>query len=517
MKRSIGFLLCAALSALDGPVVTESGAVTGTGSGVTVYRGIPFAAAPAGDLRWQPPQKPAPWTGPRAASDWGPVCPQMAGPLRGSGKVSEDCLNLNIWTPAKSPSEKLPVLFWIHGGGFYGGTGGTPLYDGEALAKRGVVVVTINYRLGTLGFLSHPELSAGSPRRTSGNQGLLDQIRALEWVRDNIRKFGGDSRNVTIFGESAGGASVCWLMVSPLAKGLFHKAIAQSAAFVDGAIGHATRSTDGLGPIQDAGLKLGPLAALRAKPFDAFVDNGAAVTDGLFTIEAKVGRPVVDGWSVPEHPADAFRAGRFHRVPLLIGTNADEGSLFTLNTRVRTVAQYKEFFEKNFGGMAPRVLSTFPAASDREVRAAFSRYIDDSTFQACARLVARSVSAKQRKTFVYHFTRVMPSGPGKTLGLGAYHSSEIAYVFANLDKAGLTGPPPKPEPRDVSLSESMADAWVRFAKTGDPNGAGLPLWPRYEAKSETYLEFGDETKTGAKLRARTLDFVDEINVLLRKR
>lgn len=518
--RSALFLLPLILAASDVSVKTSGGIVAGSvsakNSGIAAFKGIPYAAPPVGPLRFALPQPAPAWSGTRDATKFGPVCPQPAGPLRGSGEVSEDCLNLNVWTPASNRGAKLPVMFWIHGGGFFGGTGAT--YDGEALARKGVVVVTINYRLGPLGFLSHPELSAESPRKTSGNQGLHDQILALAWVRNNIAKFGGDPRNVTIFGESAGAASVCWLMTSPLAKGLFHKAISQSAAFVDTAIGHATRSSDGFGPVQETGAKLGPLAELRQKPFAAFVDNAAgSSTDHLFTIEAKIGRPVVDGWLMPEHPADLFRAGQFHNVPLIIGSNADEGSLFTMTSRIRTAAQYRDFLEKNYTGIAQRILSTYPAEEDKDVRAALSTYISDSSFQVTSRLVARASSTKQKKTFQYFFTRVAPKGLGKTMGLGAYHSAEISYAFDNLEGNALTGPQPKPEPWDATLAKMMSEAWVRFARTGNPNGGALTPWPAFEPKSEAYLEFGDEIRQGAKLRPRQLDFIEELTVLLRKR
>ncbi|MBX9600534.1 MAG: carboxylesterase family protein [Bryobacteraceae bacterium] len=518
--RSALLLLPLILAASDRPVKTTGGLVSGAmapgGSGVVVFKGIPYAAAPAGPLRFALPRPAQPWSGTRDASRFGPVCPQPPGPLRGAGEVSEDCLNLNVWTPAPNRGAKLPVMFWIHGGGFFGGTGST--YDGEALARKGVVVVTINYRLGPLGFLSHPELTAESPRRTSGNQGLHDQILALAWVRDNIAAFGGNPRNVTIFGESAGAASVCWLMTSPLAKGLFHKAISQSAAFVDTAIGHATRSADGFGPVQDTGAKLGSLAELRRKPFSDFVDNSAgANTDHLFTIEAKIGRPVVDGWLMPEHPADLFRAGQFHKVPLVIGSNADEGSLFAMTSKIRTAAQYSEFLEKNYTGIAQRILSTYPAPADKDVAGAMSAYINDSSFQVTSRLVARASSTRQKKTFQYFFTRVAPKGLGKTMRLGAYHSAEIPYAFDSLEGNGLMGPQPKPEPWDSTLAKMMSEAWVRFARTGDPNGGALPRWPAFDARKEAYLEFGDEIKEGARVRPRQLDFIEELTVLLRKR
>ena len=373
-------------------------AATGTGDvrgriekGIRVFRGIPYAAPAGGDHRWREPQPVVPWDGVRDCAEFGPICPQAEIPGVKSPASSmlqdEDCLNLNVWTPAESPAEAgtgLPVMVWIHGGAFQRGLGSAPMYCGKHLAERGVVLVTINYRLGPLGFLAHPLLTRESSRGCSGNYGLLDQIAALDWVRRNIASFGGDPGRVTIFGESAGAMSVCDLMVSPLAAGLFARAISQSAPFLDrGLLMHATRSmaeAEAIGEeyVAEVGCDGAPdvLRTLRAKPVGDLVTLALETQPGLFFEDTKF-VPVVDGWVIPDEPGALFARGGIHDVPLLVGSNSDEGNLFTsIETRRfegMPVEVYRNKLKEYFGGLADEVQEEFPVVEQTEIRDAASR------------------------------------------------------------------------------------------------------------------------------------------------
>ncbi|MCX7825514.1 MAG: carboxylesterase family protein, partial [Verrucomicrobiae bacterium] len=462
--------------ALDDTVKIESGMISGLTVGgskdVRVFKGIPFAAPPVGALRWKPPQPVKPWEGVRACTESGPWCPQPK-PIAGFAppKQSEDCLYLNIWTAAKTPGEKRPVMFWIHGGGCTTGSGATPTYDGTALARQGVVVVTINYRLGPFGYFAHPLLSKESPQGVSGNYGHLDQIAALQWVRNNIAAFGGDPGCVTIFGESAGAMSVCRLMISPQAKGLFHRAIAQSGG-AHGRNRHLREKRGLLPPMETEGeriaAKLGcdkadnPLAALRAKSAQELL-NASMPAQGLYGRGLKFG-PIVDGWTIPEDPGEMFAAGKQHDVPFLVGSNADEGTLFISQMPVQRVMGYKLAVRGVFGRHAEEALRLLPCGSDADVKAAFSRFTTVTAFVGPARMLVKAMGAKQSPAFLYHFTRVSPSL--KRSGLGATHAAEIPYVFGTLRPTAVE--------KDRELSKVMSACWVRFAKTGDPNGDGLP-------------------------------------------
>ena len=500
--------------ALTDPIRLDSGLVSGAAVGfagdVHVYKGIPFAAPPVGDLRWGPPQPVKPWEGTRACTEFGPWCPQPK-PLMGRemGTQGEDCLYLNVWTPAKSPADKLPVMVWIHGGGHTTGSGASSFYNGEALAREGVVLVTINYRLGPFGYFAHPLLSKESERKVSGNYGLLDQIAALQWVQRNIAAFGGNPGCVTIFGESAGAVSVCRLMVSPLSKGLFHRAIAESG----GAQGHnrGLRDTrDGLEPMEKVGERIAeslgcdkaadPLAALRAKTPQELLD-ASHPTQGLFGKGIRFG-PIVDGWALPDDPAALFAAGRQHDVPFMAGSNADEGSVFTRQLPIQRVFGYKWMVRRRFGGHADAVLRLFPAERDEDASAAMSRLVGVSAFVAPARALVRAMERVASPGYLYHFTRVAPIERLKPLG--AFHALEIGYVFGTLEgHAGF-------DEKDKALSQTMRKAWARFAATGDPNGEGLPQWPPYRAETDPYMEFGDAVAPKAGLYKAACDLFDAI-------
>jgi para-nitrobenzyl esterase len=493
-------MLCLAsrLLALDGPVRIESGLVDGSEGEAASFKGIPYAAPPLGDLRWKPPQPVKPWKGVRSATEYGAACPQppilLIYGVRFTN-MSEDCLTLNVWTAAKTAAERHPVMVWIHGGANVAGSGSMASTDGAALARQGVVVVSINYRLGPFGFLSHPKLSKESPKGASGNQGLLDQIAALRWVKRNIGAFGGDANRVTIFGESAGARDIGFLMVSPLAAGLFQRAIAES--------GSAYGNPPTLAEAEKTGERFGAdLAALRAKTTEEIMREANFKSDLFFGSGPAYG-PQVDGWAIPESPQELFQSGRQHDIPFLSGTNADEGSIFALNLPFKTVPMWKNFVKTRFGLASQKVLELYPAATDAEVHQAAARFLTDSVFLAPAREQAAAAARKNRNTYLYHFTRVSPTALGRTLG--AFHASEIAYVFGNL--------PPRPrayEEIDREISTAMSAAWVRFATTGDPNGGGLPKWPRYDPGEDPYMEFGDTIRAGSHLRRENLDLMAAI-------
>jgi para-nitrobenzyl esterase len=515
---ALAFSIAGALAAgsgLESVVKTESGLVAGAGTAVRSYKGIPYAAPPIGDLRWKAPQPAKPWKGIRIAKDFPAMCPQAQFI---PGRQSEDCLGLNVWTPARSASAGLPVMVWIHGGGFQIGASSQSAYDGEALAAQGVVLVSINYRMGIFGFLAHPALSQESPHGVSGNYGMLDMVAALEWVQRNIGAFGGDPHNVTIFGESAGGTAVCLLMVMPQANGLFRNVIAESAAWMYGPISHLKESWYGRVSMEQFGEKLGnDLAALRSKSA-AEVQKLAGPPDmsGDAADKGLAYMPVVDGWALPDDPARLFSAGKFSHVPFMAGTNADEGTLMG-GAAVRNKAQLRAYAAKTFGTQADAMLAIYPAATDADAYGAATGALGDLLFLHGTRSVLRAASKANPKTFQYQFTRV--TGIGKRLHWGSFHASEVPYVFATLPDSVFGGEPTMlgdftidPDTyndHDAKLSQAMSAAWVRFAKTGDPNGPGLAPWPAFREGQESYLEFGDQIVAKKALRKTQLDFLSD--------
>ncbi len=486
------------------------------GSKALVFRGIPFARPPVGPLRWKPPQPAEAWEGVRDGSRFGPACLQPGGGgLRiGGEERSEDCLYLNVWTAA-GKGDGLPVMVWIHGGSFSMGSGSNPIYDGRHFAEDGAVLVTVNYRLGPFGFFAHPALSAESPEHSSGNYGLLDQIAALKWVRKNIAAFGGDPGNVTVFGESAGGVSVGCLLASPLAKGLFQRAILESGV-ADG-VKTPLRSGDGSAPSAEAtGVEIADrlgvsepgsdapatAAALRAVPADKLLAAGHARL-GFFG-KGSVLWPVVDDWVLPRPPGKILGAGQGHDVPVLLGTNADEGTLFLRSLPVEDPAGYRLLVHRYFADRSEQVLDLFPVDSVPEIRPAMARLLTVSAFLAPARRTARKLAARNESpVWLYRFTRV---GPGaRKMHMGATHGAEIFYVFGNLLKGSWT------EDADFALSRIMHAAWLRFARTGDPNGEGLPRWPAFRRGEEAYLEIGDAVKPGSGFMSAACDLFDEVS------
>ena len=496
----------------DAPVAVTGGRVQGTEAapGVVAFKGIPFAAPPVGELRWRPPAPVAAWEGVRDARRAGPICVQ--GEEVDAGE-SEDCLFLNVWAPAET-AEPRPVLYWIHGGGFTGGSGSTSIYDGARLAADGAVVVTINYRLNVFGFLAHPALSAESPHGASGNYGLLDMTAGLEWVRDNIAAFGGDPGRVTIFGESAGGGAVMAVMLMPQSKGLFHRAVAQSnwihgwdrplAGDAGGltpaeAQGTAVAAALGVGDLDpDAGL-----AAMRTASADDMLAAMRAGEGSPFLRSGHVWAPNVDGWAVPDDPLAMYAAGRQHPVPLVVGMNGNEGSLMTRALPLSGA----EAFALHLEGMYPAdlvgALLAHYDVTDATMRAGLDHLVHDLYFAGPVRAHARHQSAVA-PVWMYHFTRVPPTPWGEALG--AHHAAELVYVFGTLTTDDEPGERPlglSPlgdfTEVDTGLSETMRAYWVRFAATGDPNGPGLPAWPAWDPASDRHLELGAEVSVGGRL------------------
>jgi para-nitrobenzyl esterase len=467
-------------------VKTATGLVEGTTSSdgrIRIFKGIPFAAPPVGELRWKEP-RPAPrWEGPRKATEFGSRClqGQIFGDIVFTDK-SEDCLSLNIWTPAKAADERLPVMVWIHGGGFQAGAGAEGRHDGDAFARKGIVLVTFNYRLGVFGFLAHPELTKESGRNASGNYGLLDQVAALRWVQDNISAFGGDPGNVTIFGESAGSFAVSALMASPLARGLFHKAIGESGAFFPrgaGALALTSLSaTEERGVKFAEGLGAATIAGLRALPGDAVLQAALKIQPWF--------APNLDGYVLPDAVDAVFAAGKQSRVPLLAGWNADEVRSGVVLGKVKPTAQnFSEDQRKRFGDQADALFKVYPAATDAEAlesaaALATDLFIGYSTWK----WLETHAKTGQAPVYRYSFDRKIPVGPDEKINgmpatsrdIGARHAGEIEYVFGSLDSRKNV----PWEPADRKLSDAMTTYWSNFARTGDPNGSGLPKWPRYD-------------------------------------
>ncbi len=483
--------------------------------GVWEFLGIPYAAPPTGGLRWRPPRPVPPWEGVRPCKQFGDACPQPEAPWYGLGGSGEDCLYLNVWVAAGEAEEPLPVMVWIHGGAFLAGSTslrldrGLPLYNGRGLARRGTVVVTVNYRLGPFGFLAHPLLSSESPEGVSGNYGLLDQLAALRWVRRNIASFGGDASRVTLFGESAGAASILDLMVSPLAGGLFHRAIAESAPlWIRHLLPPASR------PLSSAEEVGGELA--RALGSDASADvladmrmrgeeeimKAARLEIGLLPGGMDFG-PVIDGWLLPDRPEALFARGRQHDVDLVAGSNRDEANFFLAGLDCSR-RDYERFVRGMAGEEVREALRLFPPLTDGGVKAALSEMVTALEFAAPCRFLDRCVSAKGRRAYLYRFVRVPPTEQGRELC--ACHGSEIPYVFGELDPREGYGD------ADRELSSTIMDYWIDFARGGDPNGAGLPQWPEYGAESDLSLELGGDFAIVSGLQREACELAERIHL-----
>jgi para-nitrobenzyl esterase len=487
---SFAFVVCFVAAPLSSraadhlQIKTEKGKVQGKLSDdgqVRIFLGIPYAAPPVGPLRWKPPQPEAKWKGVREVTQFGDRCmqPDIYHDMhfRDPGE-SEDCLNLNVWTPAKDKHAKLPVMVWIFGGGFVAGATSEPRQDGTHLAHKGVVVVSMNYRLGLFGFFALPGLADESSEHAAGNYGLMDQTEALQWVKRNISGFGGDPNNVTIFGESAGSFSVSAQMASPLAQGLFVHAIGESgAAFNSRGLSFPPLAVQ---EKKDAAWALATfgtsdLTALRSMSAQDLMTKMSAQQN---TPRAPIG-PDVDGYFLPESVPQIYKEGKQAHVPLLAGWNRDEPSALAVNyPQPPTVQSFREMAQNTFGPRAEQFLKVYPDNSDAEAVRSAINFAGDSfiTFSTWEWLQAQVATGGQ-PVYRYHFERPSPADKYHPAGSGAFHSDEIEYVFGTLDSR----PEAVWQPEDRQLSDLIETYWTDFAKTGDPNGGDAPKWPQYDA------------------------------------
>lgn len=487
-----------AAAAQQPPIVeVEQGRLSGLVSdGISSFKGVPFAAAPVGPLRWRPPQAPPHWSGVRAAQEYGPACPQPDRPDGGGvgrfANQSEDCLTLNIWAPAgTSQGAGLPVMVWLHGGAHRLGAGSARLYDGSELARQGVVLVTVNYRLGLLGYFAHPALTASAGAgEPLGNYGLMDQLAALQWVQANIARFGGDPSNVTVFGESAGAADTIYLLANPNARGLFAKAIVQSGGGLQRAQSLSTQEEAGVRYAAAIGFGASAtLEQLRAAPATRWVEAQGGLRGGLGF------GPFVDGRLVTEAPWVTFRDGRENDVPLLIGANSDEGSVLA------TLGVPDAALELALGERVADLRALFPPTLAEQ---AFRRQaMGDAVFVAPARWIAQQ-AADGAPSYLYHFSYVATRRRGSVPGAG--HATEIPYVFQTW-----TGTPLEAliSAQDRALSQTISACWVSFARTGAPACAGAPAWPAYDPQSDLGMEFGEQIVVRRPERARAYDMMVE--------
>ena len=487
------------LSAQNVTLNTPQGDLIGklapTNDAVRIFLGIPYAAPPVASARWKPPATPGSWTGERMATDYGPNCMQEPYPkgsffYRPVRLSSEDCLYLNVWTSANF-DEKRPVMVWIHGGSLTRGSGARATYDGSNLVQKGIVLVTINYRLGVFGYFAHPELISESPNDAAGNYGLLDQVRALEWVQDNIAAFGGDPDNVTIFGESAGSWSVNLLSASPLAKGLFHKAIGESGARLDPrmTLSEATRDGSDLA----AALGAASLVDMRAVSAQQLL---SAATSNRFRTDG-----IVDGWSIPDQPYAIFSSGRQNKVPVLTGYNAEEGTTLGLLSMIPANNDvYISRAQDMYGDLFSEFLEIYP---ENDLREATLDSYRDARYGWNSITWARMTENVGESAYLYFFSH-RPPGPQKEI-LGAYHAAEIAYVFNNPQGLRHTA-----TNDDIQLADVMSDYWVNFASTGNPNAEGLPEWKPYTQLNPNYVELNVTAIPYTDLTPASWDFFDKV-------
>jgi len=510
VKHSLTFITCVIVSLwginllAEQPhpleqVTVQQGQLQGAvKDGTVMYKGVPFAQPPIGDLRWRAPQTALQWQGIRQATEYAPAPMQAGQPV---GGVSEDSLYLNIWTEAQSADEKRPVLVWIYGGGFSFGASSDPLFEGTPLAKKGVTVVSIAYRVGQLGFLAHPQLSAENPHKVSGNYGLLDQIAALKWIKNNIAAFGGDPNNVTIAGESAGGISVSMLAASPLATGLFHKAISQSGGSF-GPVGTPNYPGENMIPLAVAEqqgadyvkqFNHASIEQLRKLPAERFIPQGWSLPGGW---------PIVDGYVVPDDQFTLYEQGKFNDVPVLIGYNSDEGASFVRDSDAK---EFVAGIKKRFGPFAPSLMDAYSISDERITRSARD-LIRDAAFGWHTWSWARLQAHKgQAPVYLYFFDQhANHAKDSEQFGYGSPHGQEIAYMFNNLDLDN-----PATSATDVAISEAMSSYWSNFAKQGNPNQKGLTHWPAFTSTAEKVMLFQQQPKVADVPDEQALKVLDQ--------
>ena len=520
-----------AMLAPDVPVTVTGGRILGTladaNPEIVAFKGVPYAAPPVGDLRWKPPEPVIAWDGVRAATAPGASCMQTRrleylslierGPawvraptVEEDDPESEDCLFLNIWVPTAT-QEPLPVMVWIHGGGFFNGTGSLPLYDGTRLAEHDVVLVSINYRVGVFGFFAHPALSAESPQGASGNYGLMDMVAALEWVRDNIATFGGDPNRVTIFGESAGGGAVMAMMVVPQSEGLFHRAISESTwvygwdrelrervGDLDSAEAQGVQIAESLGASGDTALD-----TIRAATSREVQEVADANFGNLLMRTGYVWAPNVDGWVIPNEPLGMYEAGLQHDVPLITGMTANEGASSSLRVGVEDPDAFESYVRTVYPGVADEMIAQYAVTSPETAKSGIAHLMHDMRFAGPVRVQVAAHEQVSAPVWLYQFTRVPPTALGVTVD-AAYHGAELPYVFGTMDASPApAGARPSPmtmhgdwTETDRRLSETVMTYWTQFAATGNPNRDNLPTWPDYEFSTDQHLNLGDPVTIG---------------------
>jgi para-nitrobenzyl esterase len=491
---------------------TLRGEVLDSDAQLTVFRGIPFAAAPVAKLRWQPPRSHTPREGIQQATQFGGVCPQGQGNadfykmvaiqfgkspdlIPATENIQEDCLYLNVWTTALRARPQ-PVMVWIYGGGNSNGYAHDPDYFGHSLAKRGVVFVSFNYRVGQLGYMAHPGLSAESLNAASGNYGILDQLHALRWVEENIAAFGGDPENITILGESAGGANIATLIASPLGAGLFHRAIIQSG-------GYEISSFYSLADAESVGTKVATLLGFESRMNDVEIVDGMrdlgwrVFVEGLKPEDLGMFRATnIDGYVLPQPKAGILASGSNNNVDVIIGTNANES--FMWQQPGETAESFRDHLATYGEPFSTELRELLADDIEADLQMAMDRFGSAETFLCGSRYIAKQMSGSGSDVYFYYFTRVRPGGE-KVL---AYHGAEIPYA---LDTAAEWLPA---DETDKNLTAAMSQYWLNFAITGDPNGEGLPEWPRYAADDSRYQELGDDIKPGAGLEPEICDILD---------
>ena len=503
-----GVSLCFAGATWAKPALIESGAIQGIPkNGLTIYMGVPFAEPPLGQLRWREPQRVSSWKGVRKADSFAPACmhKDVSMPGETMPAVSEDCLYLNIWTAAQRAGKRLPVFVWIHGGGYGKGSASMPLYWGDRLALKGIVVVTIAYRLGPLGFLAHPELTRESPNQSSGNYGLMDQIAALEWIQRNIEAFGGDSKRVTIAGQSAGAMAVSILMASPRAKGLFQRAVAESGGLFEPlqlAPSYLLANAEHDGEAYATSLGVASIERLRRLPAEDLLGGKAGA----------IAHPIIEPYVLPAAPYEIFASGRQHDVPVLLGFNAEEARAL-VDLKTIKASTFAADLQRSFGPLVPpQIIAAYPHATDEEAKQARVDLERDLRFGWDMWTWARLHTQTGRSNVYFYYFKHKPPFPEGSVyeGWGASHYAELWYVFDHLNQSQWRW-----TAADLKLAQTMSDYWTQFAKFGDPNGLGLYRWPAFAGQNGNILHLGNPITVGGLANIERLRVFDSVYTNIR--